>query len=122
TGEPFPVRGTNYFNIVPTDGGLEDRFFSPPVFDADRVRENFRELADRGYTTVRLFLDSCSVGPDCISRVGVDGLNPAFLESIGETMRIAHDTGMFLILTSNDLPDGGGYTAIADRVNPQFFG
>lgn len=121
TGDPFPVRGTNYFNIVRVDGGLEDRFFSPPVFDAERVRADFTALADRGYTTVRLFLDSCSIGPDCMTRAGAKGVNTPYLESIAETMRIAHDTGLFLILTSNDLPDGGGYTAIADRGNPAVF-
>src|SRR5690606_7910796 len=52
TGEPFPVRGTNYFNIVRADGELEDRFFSPAVFDAARVSADFEALAVRGYTTV----------------------------------------------------------------------
>jgi hypothetical protein len=121
TGDPFPVRGTNYFNIVPADGGLEDRFFSPAVFDVATVEADFRSLAEHGYTTVRLFIDSCSVGPDCISRIGVNGLNPAYLESIAETMRIAQKTGLFLLLTSNDLPDGGEYTEIAYRNNPAIF-
>ncbi|MDP3207785.1 MAG: hypothetical protein Q8M65_01425, partial [Rhodoglobus sp.] len=121
TGEPFPVRGTNYFTIVPTSDGLEDRFFSPSVFDSAEVTSDFQALAERGYTTVRLFLDTCGVGPDCISQVGVDGLNPAYLDSIAETMRIAVETGLFLVLTSNDIPDGGGYSVIADRADPEFF-
>ena len=121
TGDPFSVRGTNYFKIVPTEDGLEDRFFSPAVFDAESVAADFGALAERGYTTVRLFIDTCSVGPDCISQDGVDGLNPAYLESMAETMRIAWQTGLFLILTSNDIPDGGGYNAISDRADPEFF-
>src|SRR5690606_30689305 len=99
TGDAFPVRGTNYFNIVRADGGLEDRFFSPAVFDADRVAADFQSLADRGYTTVRLFLDSCSIGPECITQEGVDGLDGEFLDVIAETIRIAHETGIFLLLT-----------------------
>lgn len=119
TGEPFQVRGVNYFVIVPADGGYQDRFFSPGVFDPSRIRDDFRALAEVGYTTVRLFLDTCSIGPDCIA--GRDGLNPAFLESIAETMRIAQETGLFLILTSNDLPDGGGYAERAHRSDPDVF-
>ena len=121
TGQPFAVRGTNYFTIVSAGGRLQDHFFSPTVFDAATVEADFRALSERGYTTVRLFMDSCSVGPDCISRVGVDGLNRAYLESIAETMRIAKRTGVFLLLTSNDLPDGGEYTGIAYRSDPSEF-
>lgn len=119
TGEPFPVRGTNYFNIVRTDGSLQDRFFSPTVFDSDRVRADFEALADRGYTTVRLFLDSCSVGPDCISQAGVEGLDAEFLDVIAKTIHLADETEIFLVLTSNDLPDGGGYNELAHRVDPR---
>ncbi len=115
TGRPFAVRGTNYFNIVPAAGGLQDRFFSPGVFDAEQVRSDFDGLAARGYTTVRIFLDTCTVGPVCIAEAGAEGLNPEFLDNIAETLRIARDAGIFLVLTSNDLPDGGPYTAIADR-------
>ena len=121
TGEPFVVRGVNYFRIVPAGDGYQDRFFDPAIFDADRIRADFAGLADRGYTTVRIFLDSCSVGPGCISRAGTSGLVDEVLATIAETTRIARDTGLQLILTSNDLPDGGGYTAIADEANSEFF-
>lgn len=121
TGQPFPVRGTNYFTIVSAGDRLQDRFFSPTVFDAAAVEADFRALAENGYTTVRLFIDSCSVGPECISQLGTDGLSARYLESIAETMRIALDTGLFLLLTSNDLPDGGGYTEIAYRNDPAVF-
>lgn len=121
TGAPFVVRGVNYFQIVPVGDGFQDRFFDPAIFDANRIRADFAGLADRGYTTVRIFLDSCSVGPGCISRAGTRGLVDEVLATIAETTRIARDTGLQLILTSNDLPDGGGYTAIADEANSEFF-
>ncbi len=121
TGESFAVRGTNYFAIVPTSSGLQDRFFSPAVFDEAQVTRDFRALAERGYTTVRLFIDSCSVGPDCISQIGVNGLNQRYLASIVDTMRIAQETGLFLLLTSNDLPDGGEYTEMAYRTDHAVF-
>lgn len=121
TREPFPVRGTNYFLLVPAGGGFEDRFFSPGVFDALRVRSDFMRLAEQGYTTVRLFLDTCSVGPDCIADEGTPGLSPEFLANIADTMQLAKDTGLQLLLTSNDIPDGGGYAERAYRSDPDHF-
>jgi hypothetical protein len=123
-GSSFTPRGTNYFLIVPTeDGRLQDRFFSPATFDRGRIAADFAALADAGYNTVRLFLDSCSTGPDCIGKVGGSGLNPEFLDVIAETMSLARDAGLYLLLTSNDLPDEGGYWAISDAGNgPSFPG
>jgi hypothetical protein len=121
TGEEFPVRGVNYFAIVRADGGYEDRFFSPAVFDATTIRNEFEQIAEHGYTTVRIFLDSCSEGPACISEGGTPGLDPEFLDVIAQTMHLAKEAGIFLLLTSNDLPDGGGYTDIADAANSAFF-
>lgn len=120
TGDEFVVRGTNYFTIVRgEDGSLKDRFLSPAVFDGERVRTEFTGLAERGYTTVRLFIDSCNDGPGCIT--DSEGLDPSFLDVIAETMSIARDTGIHLLLTSNDLPEGGGYDEIADRGNSRDF-
>lgn len=45
------------------------------------------------------------------------GLNPDFLDVIAQTMAIARESGVFLLFTSNDLPDAGGYYQIADRAN-----
>ncbi len=74
-GSSFTPRGTNYFLIVPTpEGSLQDRFFSPAVFDAERLATDFAALAHAGYNTVRLFLDSCPssrlVPPSTRSRSG----------------------------------------------------
>ncbi len=120
TGVDFRVRGVNYFRIVPAGGGLQDRFLSPAVFDAAVVRRDFTTLAEHGYTTVRIFLDSCSGGPDCIAVPGGSGLNPRYLDVIAQTLAITKETGVFL-LTSNDIPDDGGYSAIANRGNSTFF-
>ena len=37
--------------------------------------EDFARLAGLGYNTVRVFLDQCSRGPDCIARTDEAGLN-----------------------------------------------
>ena len=120
TGEEFVIRGTNYCLIVETPSGLEDRFFSPEYFDRVRVQDDFTQLVAAGYNTVRLFLDTCSGGSACITNI--TGLNSSYVDVIAEVMRVARMTGMMLLLTSNDLPDGGGYGAIADRDNSSVFG
>lgn len=109
TGSVFVVRGTNYLTRVRVGGGYQDRTFSPEVFDRAAVGRDFATLADRGYNTVRIFLDSCSGGPSCIARVDGEGLNGAYLDVIAEVIELARSHGLFLILTSNDLPDDGGY-------------
>jgi hypothetical protein len=120
TGEEFVVRGTNYFLIVPVDGGrLEDRFFSPEFYDRDTIAADFEDLAAAGYNTVRIFLDTCSSGPHCVANA--DSLNPAYIDVIADVMGLARSNDLMLLLTSNDLPAQGGYSAIADRDNSDIF-
>lgn len=121
TGNEFVVRGTNYFLIVPVGGGLEDRFFSPEYYVQATVEADFAKLASAGYNTVRIFLDTCSSGPDCIARAV--GLNPEYLDVIADVMRLARAAGIMLLLTSNDIPDEGGYGVAANRdSSPDFAG
>lgn len=103
------VRGVNYTIRVPSEAGLENRVFVPGVWDADRFEADLAALAQRGYNTVRAWIDSCSVGPQCLAPLGEIGLNEAHLDNLAEAIGIAKSTGMLLLLTSNDIPDGGGY-------------
>jgi len=121
SGASVIIRGTNYFNIVPTPQGLQDRFFSPAVYDHDEIAADFNRLHDAGYNTVRLFLDSCNGGRDCIGNPDGTGLNGAYLDVITQVMNLAADSGMMLLLTSNDLPEQGGYWDISDRDNAGVF-
>lgn len=116
-GAVFVPRGVNYFKLV---GGM-DRFFSPGIFDREAIADDFSRLADAGYNTVRIFLDGCNLGADCITTGSDGGLNPDYLDVIAEVMELADDQGLVLLLTSNDLPDGGGYRTISDSDNSPAF-
>jgi hypothetical protein len=105
----FVPRGANLFGIVRYGTGFQDRLLSPALFDRVAVAADFAALAGKGYNTVRIFLDSCSGGPDCIGKVEGSGLNPAALDVITDVMALAKKAGIFILLTSNDLPDQGGY-------------
>lgn len=122
SGTTFVVRGTNYFRIVPVPGGgFQDRVFSPAIFDAGGIRQDFQTLAGLGYNTVRMFLDSCNGGNACTGNAHGPGLNPSYLDSIAEVTRIATEVGIMLLLTSNDLPDQGGYWEISSRDDSDVF-
>jgi hypothetical protein len=117
TGEGFIPRGANYLTRVQVGGGYQDRTLSPAVFDREATADDFADLAVRGYNTVRVFLDSCNSGPDCIGNINGTGLNPEFLDTIVEFMELAAENEIFVLFTSNDLPGDGGYWAISDRDN-----
>lgn len=121
SGEPFIVRGTNYLTRVPVGRGYQDRTFSPAVFDPEAVAADFADLEDRGYNTVRIFMDSCNGGPDCIAASDGDGLNGKYLDVIVEVMHLARRYGLLLLLTSNDLPDNAGYWEMSDTDNAGVF-
>lgn len=116
-GAPWTPRGVNYVRLV--DG--RDKVFSPGVWDAARTDADFAALAADGYNAVRLFVDGCNVGPDCIALAGAPGLNEAYLANIAAATHSARDNGLVLLLTSNDLPDGGPYRAISARDDSAHF-
>ncbi|MGB5435714.1 MAG: discoidin domain-containing protein [Maribacter sp.] len=121
--EEFVMRGVNYIWLVAHNGIIQDRFFAPGNFDASRVKADFKHLVANGFNTIRIFMDTCNDGPDCIGNISSPGLNPNYIENMAQTLQIAYDEGIFLLLTSNDLPDTGGYWDISNSgANEQFEG
>ena len=57
-----------------------------------------------------MFLDHCSSGTGCIGDSDNEGLNPDYLDNITDMMAAASETGIYVLFTSNDLPDQGGYS------------
>jgi hypothetical protein len=114
TGSTFVPRGVNYFVLEKAGDRYDDRVFSPAAYDRDAMAADFAALSSRGYNTVRMFVDSCRSGADCIGRPDGAGLNDAYLDVIAEVMQLAADHDLLLLLTSNDLPDQGGYWAGVD--------
>jgi len=119
--QTFVPRGVNYFYLVPINGIYENRVFGVDEFDLQRIQQDFHQISQAGYNTLRIFLDLCNPGPECIVQEGEPGLNPAYLDSIVQVMQVAQDEGLLLILASNDLPDGPRYAQRADDDADQFF-
>lgn len=113
TGETFVPRGANYA-FVPLGGGYTNLILKVDIYDPQRTRDDFAALKRLGYNTVRVFLDHCSSGAGCIGDADNVGLNPAYLDNIADMMSAGRETGIFILFTSNDLPDQGGYSEEAN--------
>jgi len=125
TGEPFIPRGVNYVKIVDTgEGYLENRVFEVGGYDHEAFAADMSGLAERGYNTVRLFLE-CSSDTTCITDPATGRLNGAYLDNLVDAMSVARQSGIFLLLTSNDLPTKGDYWPMSNRqadTDPNFAG
>lgn len=109
----FTPRGVNYV-FVPL-GNIHTTFLlRTEIYDPARTRQDFRTLSNLGYNTVRVFLDQCNKGEGCIGDSDNSGLNPAYLDNIADMMAAAREAGIFILFTSNDLPDQGGYAEEAN--------
>ena len=111
--EKFIPRGANYV-FVPVGNSHTNLLLRVGTYDPDRTRKDFATLADLGYNTVRVFLDQCNRGPGCIGDDDNVGLNPEYLDNIADMMSAGRETGIFILFTSNDLPDQGGYAEEAN--------
>ncbi len=116
TNEKFVPRGANYV-FVPQGNSYTNLLLKVGTYDPERTRQDFAALASLGYNTVRVFLDQCNQGAGCIGDEDNIGLNPAYLDNLADMMSAAKDAGIFILFTSNDLPDQGGY---AEEANSGF--
>ncbi|HEX9384677.1 MAG TPA: discoidin domain-containing protein [Anaerolineales bacterium] len=113
TNEKFIPRGANYV-FVPAGGSHTNLLLRVGTYDPDRTRKDFATLANLGYNTVRVFLDQCNKGLGCIGDDDNSGLNPKYLDNIAHMMSVGKETSIFILFTSNDLPDQGGYAEEAN--------
>jgi len=113
TNEKFIPRGANYV-FVPAGNSHTNLLLRVGTYDPDRTRKDFATLAGLGYNTVRVFLDQCNKGAGCIGDDDNSGLNPEYLDNISDMMSAGKGTGIFILFTSNDLPDQGGYAEEAN--------
>jgi F5/8 type C domain-containing protein len=113
TGQKFILRGANYV-FVPQGNAHTIFLLKAGLYDPQRTRKDFATLASLGYNTVRVFLDQCNKGIGCIGADDNSGLNSEYLDNIADMMSAGRETGLFILFTSNDLPDQGGYAEEAN--------
>ncbi len=113
TNETFIPHGVNYV-FVPTGNSSTNLLLQVGTYDPQRTRDDFATLENLGYNAVRVFLDQCNKGNGCIGDSDNSGLNPAYLDNIVDMMTAAKEAGIYVLFTSNDLPDQGGYAEEAN--------
>ena len=110
TGERFLMRGANYVFRETPRSARPPEIFRVGTYDGARVRRDFRRLADHGYDTVRVFLDHCDPqDAGCIGGADGPGLNADYLANVADLLEAARGHDLFVLPTSNDLPDHRGY-------------
>ena len=103
TGERFVIRGPNYHHLERDRSGyVVDRLFAPAYFDAERIASELRSIRDLGYNTVRIALDICR--SECLTAAN-SGIQDDYVDNIASFLQLAHDTGLYVILTANDFPE-----------------
>ncbi len=120
TDEIFIPRGANYA-FVPQGNSFTNLILKVGIYDPQRTRDDFAELKSLGYNTVRVFLDHCSQGPGCIGDDDNVGLNSKYLDNIADMMSAGREKGIYILFTSNDLPDQGGYSEEANLGSGETF-
>jgi len=120
TNEQFIPRGAHYV-FVPSGSSYTNLTLKVGIYDPERTRDDFAKLANLGYNTVRVFLDQCNAGPGCIGDSDNVGLNPDYLDNIADMMSAGKKTGIYILFTSNDLPDQGGYSDEANSASGSTF-
>ncbi len=115
TSAGFIPRGVNYFMLVPVLDHYEDRLFATGIYDHNRTQADFAALSAAGYNTVRIILDGCLSGDTCIGLANGQGLNPAYLDNVTDLLNLAKANQLFVLFASQDLPELGGYAALANQ-------
>ncbi len=104
TGQTFTPRGANYV-FVPFGSRYSNMTLRVGVYDPQLTRDDFQRLAALGYNTVRVFIDQCNQGFGCITMADTPGLNPEYMDNVADMMQAAREAGIYILFTSNDLPD-----------------
>ncbi|MFZ2098111.1 MAG: discoidin domain-containing protein [Anaerolineales bacterium] len=115
TSASFIPRGVNYFMLVPVLGHYEDRVLGVGIYDHKRAQADLSALSAAGYNTVRILLDGCTSGSGCIGMENGQGLNPAYLDNMVDLMMLAKTTNLLVLFASQELPELGGYAAMANQ-------
>jgi F5/8 type C domain len=105
TGQQFIARGVNLLHLETVGNRRYDTLFGSR-YDPAWVEAKLGTLADLGYNTVRVFLDLCA--DDCLALAG-GGLSGTYLDHVADFIARAKSHGVFVMPTSNDLPDTADY-------------
>lgn len=106
TGERFFARGTNLMFL--RGAHALDTPISPEIWDPDWIRKRLTELTDLGYNTIRIFWENCSF--ELCAAESNGRVRPELLDNATELLKIASEFGVYVWISSNDLPPDSWYS------------
>src|SRR5262245_25976124 len=104
TGDVFVPRGANLLMKVVESNQVSSGLFRPTDWNPQKVSRELDRISDRGYNTVRVFVDRCK--KDCISTPN-GSIRADYAENVATFLEMARGFGLVVFLASNDVPDRG---------------
>jgi hypothetical protein len=115
TRERFVPRGANLWRWKYWTRGSEqiliDTMFNTEIGQLESALAELPKMHEDGMNVVRVWENACWGGaPGCMDRVS-GGLDPAYLKNLARFLQVAKDNSIYVMLTVDELPDNGGYSA-----------
>jgi len=118
TGRTFHVRGFNYEHYKPPPMGYLGTF-SPKRYCPNSAEMMLADLAEHGFTIVRVFIDpTSSHGEGIVASWDADGLSPAYIANFCDFLSRARRHRIYVLVTLDGLPDCKRYAAIKGKAPP----
>jgi hypothetical protein len=106
TGERFVPRGAN---LIRLSGGRHSTL-NIGHYDADRLDATLARMADDGYNTVRIFMNTY---PGGLPGAG-EPLSATYLDDVADALRRAKSHGLLVLLTQDWLPESASWAFESD--------
>jgi hypothetical protein len=117
----FVPRGANlwrwaYLERPAEDPALIDTMFNTSDLNQlDSAEESVRAMGAMGFNVVRVWVNACWGGaPGCMDKLG-GGLDPAYLANLADFLAVAKGSGVYVMLTLDDIPGNGLYRYGMDK-------
>lgn len=112
TSITFVPRGNNYIRLASETfcNGNTIQYhstFNPGQYDHARYVQSLNQMHANGYNVVRVFLNNCCSTGGIGNSSG--GLSAPYLDNIVDFLQVAKVNGIYVILTTDGLPEAGGY-------------
>jgi len=105
TGRAFHVRGFNYERYKPPPLGYLGTF-SPKRYCPNSAEMMLADLAEHGFTVVRVFVDpGVRHGEGLVESTESEGLSPAYVANFCDFLSRARRRGIYVLVTLDGLPE-----------------
>jgi hypothetical protein len=106
TGETFFARGPSFLRVEDPDGLWLPTLFPPENVDPEGIADDLAAMHQLGFNSVRVFIDLCGSGQQCIGNPEGGGLDAAYMDNVASFLRLAAENELQVLLASATMPPG----------------